>query len=270
MGNCASAESVAHLEKTIKVLKETHERDTNSFQAIAKGFTLVSAQQEATTKALVAEKECISNLETMVNCNATLIKGLEAKTRVLDLYRGWVALYTHMKYPGLFRMNMRIVNTTPTTLDDTERWLNNKSCGCHYADYVKTINWHAPTLEYKLSGSNVFFKLYEQIECHWDSAIEFGAHIHIPSAWIDNFSMEDVSESYQSNGATFFTMEKMMNKEIVQDILGAEIEEPMSVGSFLASCMRSVIEWKREIVTIEFVPLEDKPPIEDSVIESAT
>jgi hypothetical protein len=270
MGNCASAESVAHLEKTIKVLKERSKLDSDTINDIQKAFVGVYAHQGTTTKALAAEKEQLETLVKLSNLNNAGLRELEQKVNTLDLYRAWVALYTHLKYPDLFRMNMRIVNATPTTYHDTQLWKNNKSCGCQYADYVKTINWHSPTLEYKLSGKNILLKMTEQIECHWDSAIEFGAHIHIPSAWIDNFSMEDVSESYQSNGATFFTMEKMMNKEIVQDILGAEIEEPMSVGSFLASCMRSVIEWKREIVPTEFIPLEDKPPIEDSVIESAT
>lgn len=269
MGNCASAESVAHLEKMIKVLKETQERDTTTFKAVAKGVELVSAQQETTTKALAVEKEHLETLVKLSNLNNDGLKELEQKVNKLDLYRAWVALYTHLKYPDLFRMNMRIVNTTPTTYHDTQLWKNNKSCGCQYADYVKTINWHSPTLEYKLAGKNILLKLTEQIECNWDSAIEFGAHIHLPVAWIDNFSMEDVSESYQSNGATFFTMEKMMNKEIVQTILGAEIEEPMSVGSFLASCMRTVIEWKREIVPTEFVPYEDTPVLEDSVVEDS-
>lgn len=269
MGICASAESVAHLEKTINALKGRSKLDSDTINDMQKAFVGVYAKQETTTKALDAEKESIASLEKMVNCNATMLRELEAKTKVLDLYRGWVALYTHLKYPDLFRMNMRIVNTTLTTYHDTQQWMNNKSCGCHYADYVKTINWHSPTLEYKLSGKNILLKLSEQIECHWDSTIEFNAHIHLPSAWIDNFSMEDVSETYQTNGATFFTMEKMMSKEIVLTILGTEIEEQMSVGSFLASCMRSVIKWEREVVPIGFIPYEVNPELEDNVVEDS-
>ncbi len=249
MGNCASVESVENLKKTVTSLGIL-EGSTR-----IKLFTTVSITEEMKTKLDALEtklNELDAKTDVIQQLTHDLQKMVESSVNPTDTYRAWLS---HLVSDS-FTMQLRIVNTSPTTIKEAEQWMSKTQCGCHYADYVKTINWHSPSLKYKLSNGLIVLQLREQLECHWDSTIEFVADIQLPVEWIANFSMEDVTENYTSNEQTFFTMEKMMNLDPIQTLLGTEITEPMSIGSFLASCMRTLVTWNHNIIPKQ-VHLED-------------
>lgn len=241
MGICASVESVENLQKTVRTLgvlegalrTKLITAETNIEQTKTKLDALETKHNELSTKT-----------DAVIQTSHDLQKKVETSLNATDTYRAWLARVAS----DSFTMQLRIVNTAQTTIKDAEHWMSKTQCGCQYADYVKTINWHSPNLKYKLSKGLIELQLREQVECHWDSTIEFVADIQLPVEWISNFSMEDIAETYTSNELTYFTMEKMMNTDPIQTLLGTEITEPMSIGSFLASCMRTLVTWNRNII----------------------